>query len=104
LFQRRYERALGASGAGQALRLLAGAGNARELRQAEETGQLRLLAHPANSAAATASAPFTSGLGQMKKNMMTSAATRITVCTSPPKGRSKAPLGSSKYISLTMRR
>src|SRR4051794_12588096 len=60
--------------------------------------------HRAKSAKAAASAPPTIGPGRMKKNNVTTAVTNSTPLSSVVNGRSKAPTGSSKYMTLTTRR
>ena len=60
--------------------------------------------HRANSdAAATSALPMT-GPGSKKKNKVTNAVTTSTPFSSPAIGWSKAPVGSSKYMTLTMRK
>ena len=60
--------------------------------------------HRANSdAAATSALPMT-GPGSRKKNKVTNAVTTSTPFSSPAIGWSKAPVGSSKYMTLTTRK
>src|SRR5690348_9919280 len=123
LLQSPDERPLGRTRCGKRLRLVIGAAKPPMGTEAVEVGKQkralleraqarrsgvafagRSAAHPVNSAAATASAPSAKTPGQAKKNTITSAQITRTAWTSRAIGRSKAAAGSSKYISLTIRR
>src|SRR5437763_16508359 len=60
--------------------------------------------HRRNSDFAATSAPPKTGSGIRIKNIVSTAVTTSTHFSSGAIGRSKAPTGSSKYITLTMRR
>src|SRR5947207_14276427 len=60
--------------------------------------------HRRNSDFAATSAPPTTGSGIRIKNIVSTAVTTSTHLSSGAIGRSKAPTGSSKYMTLTMRR
>ncbi len=99
------QRALGSAGGGAALGLVVGAVDPLEAQQAEERRQRCAVRHPAKSAAATLSAPSTTGPDRRRRTGLTTAVITSTACISRPIGRSNAAaFGSSKYMSLTMRR
>src|ERR1700720_2309933 len=60
--------------------------------------------HRANNDFAAASAPPTIGSGNRMKSIVRPTATSSTNLSAAASGRSKAPTGSSKYITLTTRR
>ncbi len=92
------------SQASQSFRLVVGARQPVVAQQTIGNRQVGLSAHPAKSAAAAASAPVSSGPGTTKNSSTSTAVTTRMVRISPLIGRSNAPVASSKYISLTMRR
>ena len=96
---------------GKALGLFIGAPQAIERhepvfrRKSRQRDRLRrLAAHPANSDAAAVAALFSSGAGKKKNSRVNRLVPAITSETSPLMVRSSASTGSSKYITLMMRR
>src|SRR6202023_166670 len=98
------ERALRRARARPALGLVVGAVDLGEARQPVERRKPRC-GHPGKSVAVAASAAPTIGAANTTKNRMVTADAANTAFISTPIGLSKgAPAGSSKYMSLTMRR
>src|SRR5712691_391118 len=105
LFVSPYQRPIGGAGTGQRLRLVVGAADRGVMMEAKAFGQGRgRVAHRANNDAAAASAPPTIGSGNRMKNIVSTAVTTSTHLSSGAIGRSNDRSGSSKYITLTMRR
>src|SRR5262249_37046307 len=98
------QRALGGARTRQGLGLVVGAADRVKGVQPKGFGKRRRPAHLAKSEAAAASAPPTTGSGRRMKNSVSTAVTTSTHFSSGAIGRSNAAAGSSKYITLTMRR
>ena len=88
----------------QCLGILAGAADAVLHDQTAARRHVRAFGHAPNNTAAAASVPFRTGARPMKKKTVIRPVTVTITEISRPSGRSKASAGSSKYISLTMRR
>src|SRR5216110_3139314 len=105
LRRRPHQRASGGAGARQLPRLVIGAADRVVAMQQKAPGQRgRAVAHRANNDFAAASAPPTIGSGNRMKNIVRNTVTTSTHLSSAAIGRSKTPTGSSKYMTLTMRR
>src|SRR5262245_7266147 len=104
LLQAPDHRALGGAVVGEPLGLVVGAGDARQADQAEERRQGNGAAHPAKSAEAACWALSISGPGFTKKNSMTMLVMAMMPFITQPVSLSRASTGSSKYITLMIRR
>src|SRR5262249_8893787 len=99
------DRAGGTTRARQRLCLVVGTADAGEMMEPVAVRERRsAIAHRWNNEAAAASAPPTIGSGSRMNTIVRTAVTTSTHFNSAAIGLSNATSGSSKYITLTMRR
>src|SRR3546814_12274969 len=107
---RSHQGAVLGPGRGEALGLLAGAVELLQRHQAVGRRQARdavasgVCSHPGNREAAAAAVPSSSGAMPTVSSTMTRLEPARMIAISRPLGRSKASIGSSQYLSFTMRR
>src|SRR5579883_2294060 len=105
LLERPDDGSVFAAGQRQRLGLVVGAADARPGEKPVTRGQGRRRGrHFTNNDRAAVCAASITGPGSTKKNSVTNAVTTSTPFNSPASGASNAAAGSSKYMTLTMRK
>src|SRR4249920_361856 len=98
------QRALRRAVLGEPLGLVIGTADARQADQAEERRKIDGARHPGKSEAAAAAALSITGPGSAKKSRIARLLTAMMPFITHPVERSSDSTGSSKYMTLMMRR